>query len=438
MISPTLGIEPHLFRNGTFTLLKDINPGAGDSNAAGYTPMGENVFFSADDGVHGNELWITDGTTAGTRMVKDILPEALGSYPQLESKVYNGKLFFFVQNSNVGTSLWASDGTESGTVLVKDLDTTTALASVNLPEYLVPFAGKLFFRADDGVNGEELWASDGTTAGTNLFMDILPGPTSSYPDYLVVSGEKLFFLADDGTHGAELWVSDGTAAGTSMVKDINLGATGMGMFNAMTAFNDKVYFQANDGTHGTELWVSDGTAAGTTLVKDINPGAGNSSPDYMTPYGGKLYFQANDGTHGTELWVSDGTAAGTTLVKDINPGAGNSSPDFFYVYGGKLHFLADDGIDGREPWVTDGTNAGTLLVADINPGAVGSNAVSLDFFKGLFLAPADLGGNYLVGDDGQHGFEIFLSDGLPGGTTSLVTDFNPGTPNGFLGREGED
>jgi ELWxxDGT repeat protein len=165
-------------------------------------------------------------------------------------------------------------------------------------------------------------------------------------------GGTLYFSANDGKDGRELWKSDGTAAGTVMVKDIKSG--GKGSYpGGMTNVNGMLLFSA-DGGQGLELWKSDGTAAGTVLVKDINPGSGSSNPGHLINANGTLFFWANDGTHGIEPWKSDGTTAGTVLVKDINPGSASSYPVYSRfsqgISGGHLFFTADDGVHGTELW----------------------------------------------------------------------------------------
>ena len=100
-----------------------------------------------------------------------------------------------------------------------------------------------------------------------------PG-TAALPSYLTNVNGTLFFAADDGTHGGELWKSDGTAAGTVAGQGHQPGQRQLRLPYNLTNVNGTLFFAADDGTHGSELWKSDGTAAGTVLVKDINPGSG--------------------------------------------------------------------------------------------------------------------------------------------------------------------
>ncbi|MDG4604397.1 MAG: M10 family metallopeptidase C-terminal domain-containing protein [Defluviicoccus sp.] len=327
-------------------------------------PVGAKVVFSANDGTHGRELWRSDGTDAGTVLVKDINPGG-DSYPSGLTNV-NGTLFFIADDGTSGYELWKSDGTAAGTVLVKDINPGSGgidpgdLANVN---------GTLFFGANDGTSGSELWKSDGTAAGTVLVKDINPGGYSSiywWQNPPTDVNGTLFFQADDGTGGQELWKSDGTAAGTVLVKDINPGGGGSGP-GGLTNVNGTLFFSADNGTGGWELWKSNGTAAGTVLVKDINPGGGGSDLGNLTNVNGTLFFTADDGTSGSELWKSNGTAAGTVLVKDINPGGNGSAPSSLTNFKGALFFNANDGTNGGgDLWKSDGTAAGTVLVKDID------------------------------------------------------------------------
>jgi ELWxxDGT repeat protein len=390
-------------------LIKDIKPGPGGSGAKGFTNFDGKLIFSANDGVNGVELWISDGTALGTTLLDDInpaqgyyyygnyVPGPQGSYPA-EFTAVGGTLFFVADDATHGRELWETDGTASGTALVADINpgtTTDYYGDVNpnnsLPRNLTAFNGLLFFSANDGSHGRELWESDGTATGTHIVADINPGRGGSNPGGFTVVGNKLFFMASDGAHGTELWESDGTTAGTVMVKDINPGAAGSNStYDAtMIDLNGTLLFTADDGTHGMELWRSNGTAAGTVMVKDVNPGsAGSLSTIYPASFaiaGGTLFFAADDSTHGRELWESDGTAAGTKLVMDINPGSADAFPASGQVISsvnGSLYFAADDGVHGVEPWVIPASQLGSAPAAirvrsSASPGpAISSNAAA--------------------------------------------------------------
>lgn len=138
-------------------LVTDINQQSVGSNIDSMTPVGDRLFFFADDGWHGREVRASDGTEAGTRLVVDLNPGSAAS---------------------VGM-VWQPP------------------AAVN---------GTLFFSAMDGPYAHyKLWASDGTGAGTRLVADINPGGSWTAPGGFTPVGDTLFFIADDGVHGYELW-----------------------------------------------------------------------------------------------------------------------------------------------------------------------------------------------------------------------------------------
>ena len=358
-------------------LVKAINP-SGDDQVNYIVPFGDGVMFRAYDVAHQLELWISDGTESGTHMVKDINAimdadaedgRTFTSYPQ-NLYVWNGVLYFAADDGFTGVELWKSDGTESGTVLVKNIADADAHG---YPSDFMALGSRLLFAAQNDTYGSELWSTDGTEAGTQLVKDINPSG-DGYPYGLVKSGNTVFFMADTGDYGTELWKSDGTEGGTALVADLTPGSeSGYISGNSLTAFNGGVVFRRVDGgTNGSELWKSDGTSAGTVIVKDINPGASHAVPAGLSVMGSYVYFSANDGTVGTELWRSDGTAAGTELVKDIyeggdsDNGAGPIGTSGIVSNGVHAYFFAEDsngdGGTEQEIWRTDGTTAGTVQI----------------------------------------------------------------------------
>lgn len=350
-------------------LVKDINPGAGDSSPTGFTQYNGALYFQANDGVNGRELWKTDGTTDGTVLVKDINPA--GVTDKFSNFIFYNDLLFFTAQGR----LWQTDGSPDGTVLVKDIGTGS----------LTSFNGYLYFGAFDANGDGGLWRTDGTEAGTVLvrLLDPVAGggdtPVIPRPGMSVVANGLLFFRTGNSVYEnhSVLWKSDGTAEGTTKLRGFLPPRVGRQVPVYLIAFNDAVYFNANDGVNGYEVWKSDGTVDGTVMVKDINPDSSvERIPSYpYGPYGftvfnDALYFNGNDGVNGTELWKTDGTPEGTIMVKDINP-TNDAYARYPTASNNVLYFQADDSVNGAELWKTDGTEAGTVLVKDIDsrPGA---------------------------------------------------------------------
>ena len=424
-------------------LLKDINPGPGraDFNQVATLSNGLVVFSAKDfdaDTPHGDELWVTNGTKGGTKLVKDIEPGADGSTIAYLTSLGNGKAVFKASTDAYGSELWVTDGTAKGTKLVKDILTGEhwdSLAgkmvqnSSTPSEITVIGKGQAVFRATSAEAGTEIWITDGTKGGTHLLKDINPGSgDSGAADFFSLGNGKAIFSASNGTTGEELWVTNGTSNGTKLVKDINpAGGAWIGgtFWDELALLNKgKAVFVAYDPNHGRELWVTDGTASGTRLVKDITPGVGDTSsggPMNMISTGkGKVLFLANDGVHGNELWITDGSKGGTKLLADINEGSASSGPDEFFSLGnGKFLFIATDQDHGRELWITNGTAKGTKLVKDINTGE--GNAFSSVVSYGL----VEKGKAVFQANDGVSGIELWITDGTTKGT-KLLKDIKPG------------
>lgn len=309
----------------------------------------------------------------------DTNPDA-GSWPGDLTEV-DGKLYFAAQvgqqpDPTTGDQapddreLYVSDGTAAGTRRVRNLHA----GGSSSPGSLTSYAGDLYFRAINQA-GARLWRSDGTSAGTV--------PVSGFamaPESLTVAGDLLFFTGSIGTYGREPWVSDGTAAGTRVLRNLATQA-GVGSSPAnLTAVGSTLFFSAGVGGD-TELYKSDGTGAGTRLVRNLDP-AFSSSPSSLVAYHGMVYFAASSTTDGgAELYRSDGTYAGTRLVKDVLT-VGSSRPAELTVVGDHLFFRASTSFNGgvgifNDQLIrSDGTTAGTFPVGqsgpagDLGPGAL--------------------------------------------------------------------
>ncbi|MEM7374562.1 MAG: ELWxxDGT repeat protein [Bacteroidota bacterium] len=352
---------------------------------------------------------------AQASLVKDIRPGGSTSFSGSSSMIdVNGTLFFTANDGINGEELWKSDGTATGTVMVKDIRLGS---DDSKPEELTHVSGILFFRANDGIHGDELWKSDGTAAGTVMVKDIRTGSAAAFPESLTEVNGMLYFSADNGINGIELFKSDGTPMGTDIVRDIRPGLSSSWPIY-LTNVGGTLFFRALDMTQGQELWKSDGTAAGTVIVKDIKQGSGSSAPNHLTAVNGLLFFSADDGSSGDELWVSDGTDPGTVMLMDIHPGSANaiSALNVFVNGNGILYFSANDGIHGNELWKSDGTSTGTTLVRDIHPSGSSNIWEMIEMNGHLFFGA----------DDGTNGHELWTSDGSSAGTV-MVSDIHAGS-----------
>lgn len=474
---------------GASPVIVNINPGAAASSPTGFLQLNSILVFRATTSANGFEYFRTDGTAAGTALVKDIVPGATsGVVGSVEPVVYHDKVYFTGKTAALGEELWVTDGTDAGTALFKD---SFPGATGSTPNEIIVLNDKLLFFAKSPTAGREIFVSDGTPAGTDVLLDLNPGAADSFDLYgsgfaKGISNTKAFFNPSFSSEGQELYSTDGTAAGTQRVSNIVPGSARGGAYflanagskilfgapavvaslpgtttflsngtesgsaphpGTMPSFTgssnpvvlgtlgSKVIFAADDGVSGYELWSTDGTDAGTARIVDSNAGTSWSVlPQYgATNAGAYLVFVGVTAANGAELWRTDGTAAGTSLLKDIELGA--SSAFSFYVYdngrvfysvnqaaGPVAIFAAVTSGQGMELWKSDGTAAGTVLLSDINPGV--SSGLSESFYGSLSTAiNPTTSFLYFAATDATHGEELWVTDG-----TSVVpcAEVNPG------------
>lgn len=302
--------------NRRTVLVKDINTAFPDASSepGDFTVFNGELYFSANSGTGDRKLWKTDGTEAGTRQVSDInlAPSSFAPYAvPRRFTVFNGAMYLQADDgtSGRGFELWKTDGTAAGTVLVKDINPASGLGSH--PDGFAEYKRELYFHANDGVHGGELWKTDGTAKGTRLVKDIFAGANGSMISSLVSLKKGVYFQAYEPVYGYELWETKGKENGTRLLKDINLengGPVSDYSFTWLKVYRGELYFQSRDNINGYRLWKTDGSAKGTQLVKAAEPAT--SAFNNMTELQSGLYY-----TQGGGLWKTDGTPEGTVLVK---------------------------------------------------------------------------------------------------------------------------
>jgi ELWxxDGT repeat protein len=507
--------------SGVLSLVKELStaelahPTAGlDRNIV---TASNHVFFTTLDGesIAGRRLWVTDGTDEGTSPLVQFVSDFSGPIsPQLnELTPFGEKLFFSAENKEFGRELWISDGTVDGTRLVHDIHAGMGGA---LPLHLTPVGDRLFFTASDGLNGRRLWVADGDGFGAQVIELETNASFGSRPLELTVLGDEIYFTADTLTSGRELWRTDGTPQGTSMVIDLvpgegsSIQPTNINPRASLTSFGQHVYFTAAAPVPGA-LWRTDGTPEGTQLLSDVFgvEMSGQNYQDAFREIGGTLYVTTNRlwsiapgaaapvdlgrysthfsnrsplidawgqlavfaqsfGSNRTAILTSDGTSEGTDILASL-PFTSTEISDFavsgdmaYIVHLARvpgsswrqsLHVLnlitghqtlldsADvfmeerdqqdlidvdgtlfftrtiqrEGEDYFELWATNGTTLGTRMVKSFQTGGFGENATQFTAMNGVL---------YFVMADDELGEELWRSDGTPEGTF-VVKDIAP-------------
>lgn len=363
------------------------------------------ALFMGVDAQHGKELWISDGSEVGTRLLKDIVPGTTGSTPYAFLKV--GDLAYFQTANN---ELWRTDGTDIGTYLV-----------MRNPDIINPFPvfeqnGWIYFMERESGSKRFLWRMNG-----NPNSEVLVTPKSTFIDtsgYILLNNTDFIFNGRTASGGWAIWRSNGVV--NQQVTDLTSTSalSSYTQLNSAKKIDEKIYFSPITEAYGWEPWITNGTSSGTHLLKDILVSTNyfdNSSASNFTKVGDQVFFTAKDNTHGLELWKTDGTEAGTAMVKEICPGnnTSGSQPEILFEYSGRLYFQQHDG-SSNQLYKTDGTDAGTIKLTNFT-----------DFWAGY--RPLEKNGKlFFTAYTGQYGEEPYFID-LETLQTTMIADINPGT-----------
>ena len=419
--------------NGSAWRVADINSGStGSDPGKGMSIVVGNVlYFGADDGSNGIELWAYNTSNTTTWLVEDIRPGSSSSNPGSNMmQVINGVLYFNAVDGSTGQELWKHDPSTGTTSRVYDLNSGSSGSSIGLRMSMV-VGDVLYFSANDGSTGHELWAYN-TSNSSNPWqvMDINSGSGSSDPGtYLEnVVGDTLYFSALGVTsvgasNGIELWAHNTSNLTTWEVANINYwyqqGYPGMYLDIVV---GDTLYFSAKDGTDGHELWAHNTSNESTWQVADIANGATDSKPgDSMAILiGDTIYFDADDGNTGIELWAHDTSNHSTWQVADINSGASDSDVGEYMSVsiGNTLLFSAEDGTNGKELWAHDTLNGTTWMTSDMGLYTIPGYRMSI------------VAGDTLFFDDG--GSEPYAYS-TSNATTWRIADINSGSSASYPG-----
>jgi ELWxxDGT repeat protein len=427
---------------GTGTILNlrliDVNPGSGSSDPFLFKNVGDTVYFDANDGTHGIELWKMDSTTSSPFLF-DVVPGSGDSIP-IELTNVNGTLYF----TKFATELWKVDPITNQVVSLS-YPTYQPLNLTNVNDILYFSDADYFSASNTGIWKIDPTKSSNPTLVTNQQFRTTYLLSQGFSRYLTNVNGTLYFSVSDRNYldlistnqhiynNEKLWKVDPTSGNPSLVANFNLNV-GEGEPHELVLknVNNTLYFssQSNNfvsvgqrqGIKGADLWKIDPASGNPVRITNFNPAIATSVDiSSLLDVNGTTYFTANDGTNGTELWKIDPTT-GAPVLFDLNP-VSSSQPANFTNVNGILYFTANDGTNGTELWKIDPTT-GKPAIVEIYPGSGSSNPTNLNNVNGTL---------YFSADNGTNGTELWKIDPTTG--KPVLFDLNPGsgssTPTGL-------
>lgn len=329
------------------------------------------VYFSANGGTEGMELWTTDGTEENTELFVDVLP-GIGQSSPGNLTVAIGKLFF-TAGSPRGT--YVTDGTQAGTTLLMD---------VPFQGFLGEFGSTAYFYGGTQANPSGIWKTDGTGPGTIMIANMQVGRNQSliFDNSIYFTSKSIAIPSQENS----LWRLNPDNDAIQEVPGSPVDVFYLQVFAGKLYFSGDVDPSVSNSP--SFLWKMDSGTSTPALVQDSNSVRFANTPQIKIEVAGVLYFAAGSPAEGFELWRTDGTSDGTILVKDIYPGSNSSVPGLLIAAADTLYFVANDGLHGFELWRSDGTDAGTFLVKDIATGPDNAETAQLVNLNGLVVFTA--------------------------------------------------
>ena len=393
----------------TTELLRDLDTTGriSGSSSEQYIALGDSVVFTAEVTGSNREVWITDGTAAGTRMVTERVPGDDSNFPLGLLRV--GSLVYFRAGVDDGLRLWRTDGTEAGTLElgVPDPWIRRPEDSVCSAPWAGAWNGRVWLFSHTRAGAQELWSTDGTVAGTRLEFMLPQALAGAELCGLHATANGLAFMIIRAGQ-EELWRTDGTLAGTFRLGSIRPA----GFQNAnparglIASAGGIVYLLASDGG-AYEPWRSDGSQAGTAPVGGLPSGTGGGRIFRPVVLGeGIVFAYLSETGVANGLWRVASPTAAATLIKE-----GDVMKDFLPVSAGSRVFFGHTDGNVTSLWVSDGTAAGSQEL--FNYGA-GVPPLVNAYFAGdgvlFYHGPVDASGQQLWVTNGIPGAQRRISD----------------------------